>query len=208
MKRYFANINPGKGLLWRFVHLEHLEKILRNGLHAQDEDVCYMSSFCNDNIYNKRSVSFINGVRLGDYLSFYFNPLHPQSNSLLSRIPKDNVCILVYNIFDFDSLGIKYLISERSPMFFLANYYFDSASLSLLEWDKLSRKYENINELNSFEVEYLQSEVLVLERIPSALINGVITFNQQVNDIVTNTISNVGLSLDTHAKPQLFLKGD
>ncbi|WP_424924276.1 DarT ssDNA thymidine ADP-ribosyltransferase family protein [Aeromonas caviae] len=207
MKKHFANINPNKGLLWRFVHIDHLESILRNGIHAQDKDVCYISSFCNDRIHHIRTDSYCNGVRLSDYLSFYFNPLHPQSDLIFSRIPKSSICILAYNLFDFDLLGVKYLITERSPTFFLSNYYFDSSSLSQLEWDRLSRKYDHINELDSFDVEYLQSEVLVQERIPSTLINGIITFNQQANDIATNIINNVGVSLDAHAKPQLFLKG-
>lgn len=207
MKRHFANINPNKGLLWRFVHMDNLEHVLRHGLHAHDKDVCYMSSFCNKQIYTMRSASYCNRVGLNDYLSFYFNPLHPQSEMLFSTLPKASVCILVYNIFDFDSLGVKYLISERSPSFFLSNYYFDSSSLSLLEWSRLSRKYEGLSELDAFDVEYLQSEVLVLERIPSTLINGVITYNQQANNIATNIINNVGASLDAHAKPQLYLKG-
>lgn len=207
MKHYFANINPNKGLLWRFVHIDHLENVLKHGIHAQDKDVCYMSSFCNDQVYKMRSISSCNGVALNNYLSFYFNPLHPQSDSLFLRIPNDSVCILAYNIFDFDTIGIKYLISERSPTFFFSNYYFDSSCLTQLEWNRLSRKYENINELDSFDVEYLQSEVLVLERVPPTLINGIVTFNQQANDIATSIIYNVGLSLDSHAKPQLFLKG-
>ncbi|MFM4913248.1 DarT ssDNA thymidine ADP-ribosyltransferase family protein [Aeromonas dhakensis] len=207
MKHHFANINPNKGLLWRFVHLDHLEHVLRHGLDARDKDVCYMSSFCNDNVYKMRAVSFCNGMKLNDYLSFYLNPLHPQSELLFYKIPKNSLCILVYNIFDFDSLKIKYLISERSPAFFLANYYFDSTSLPLLEWNKLSRKFEATDELNSFEIEYLQSEVLVLERVPPTLINGIVTFDQQANDVATNIISNVGMSLDAHVKPQLFLRG-
>ncbi|MFM5708094.1 DarT ssDNA thymidine ADP-ribosyltransferase family protein [Aeromonas veronii] len=206
MKKYFANINPSKGLLWRFVHINNLEIVLRNGIHAQDKDVCYISSFGDDRISKIRSHSFCNGVRLDDYLSFYFNPLHPQSGVLFSQVPRSSICILAYNIFDFDALGIKYLISERNPTFILSNYYFDSSSLSQLEWDKLSRKYEAFNELDSFDVEYLQSEILVLERVPSTLINGIVTFNQQANDIATSVISNVGMSLEAHVKPQLFLK--
>lgn len=144
---------------------------------------------------------------MDEYLSFYFNPLHPQSRLLFSQMPQSSICILAYNIYDFDALGIKYLITERSPTFILSNYYFDSTSLSLLEWARLSRKYEDLNELDSFDVEYLQSEVLVLERVPSTLINGIVTFNQQANDIATSIISNAGLSLEAHVKPQLFLKG-
>ncbi|MEN3802098.1 DarT ssDNA thymidine ADP-ribosyltransferase family protein [Aeromonas veronii] len=207
MKRYFANIKPSKGLLWRFAHIDHLEHILRNGIHAQDKDVCYISSFGSDQVSNIRSHSICNGVRLDEYLSFYFNPLHPQSRLLFSQMPQSSICILAYNIYDFDALGIKYLITERSPTFILSNYYFDSTSLSLLEWARLSRKYEDLNELDSFDVEYLQSEVLVLERVPSTLINGIVTFNQQANDIATSIISNAGLSLEAHVKPQLFLKG-
>lgn len=206
MKAAFTSIHPARGLLWRFIHIEHLEQILNNGIHSQDKDICYISSFCNDKTFTMRSVSFCNGVRLNDYLSFYFNPLHPQSEILFSRIPKENICILAYNIFDFDTFGIKYLISERSPTSFLSNYYFDSSSLFQLEWSKLSLKYECINELDAFEVEYLQSEVLVLERVPSTLINGVVTFNSQANDIATNIINNVGVSIEAHVRPQLFLR--
>lgn len=75
----YANLNSGKGLIWRIVHRDNLPWLLDNGLPAVATGhlTAQYLSIGNPELIDKRALRQVPiepGGTLSDYVPFYFTP--------------------------------------------------------------------------------------------------------------------------------------
>ncbi|MES2387630.1 MAG: DUF4433 domain-containing protein [Bacteroidota bacterium] len=214
-----SGIVPKTVWLYRVIHIDNLEHILRNGICTATHplhDPNYLA-IGNSAIINRRKESAIPLAAygmLGDYIPFYFAGHSPAMYNIITgyEVPLTSQAKLVFlccKATDITSVCTKWCFTNGPAMIAVSDFYNDLSSLSELDWNAINAVYWKNSPEQPFMQNRKQSEFLVKDFIPASVISSIAVLNNDsyktVTDITTKTGHTASCGIDT--KYKLFYQG-
>lgn len=206
------NLNPDKALIFRIVHRDNLPWLLRNGLHCRNavqQDPNYRTIGHPDLIEKRqhRVIPVEPGGTLADYLPFYFTPYSPMLYNIksgwggLQSLPNADIAILVSSLPQLESLGLRYVVSDRHAFLALASFSNDRAGLAALPWTDWQQRHFKRDPEDPDRFDCYQAEALVHGSMPVEALLGVVVYTGEIKRDTEQLVTDQGANLTVHARP-------
>jgi len=212
MANHYPNLNPEKALIWRIVHRDNVAWVLDNGLHCANspvQDPNYLAIGNADLISRRthRAVPIPPWGTLADYVPFYFTPFSPMMYNIYTgrgAVPKrknEEICILVSTLPKVESLGLKFVFTDRHAYPQLTRYFNDIGQLGEVDWPLLQARNFQRNPDDPEQIERYQAEALVHRHLPIEALVGIVCYTDAVKNSLDTLIQAKGLKLDVRVLP-------
>ncbi len=212
MANHYPNLNQNKALIWRIVHRDNVSWVLDNGIHCANspvQDPNYLAIGNADLISRRthRAVPLPPWGTLADYVPFYFTPFSPMMYNIYTgrgAVPKrrnEEICILVSTLPKVESLGLKFVFTDRHAYPQLTRYFNDIGQLSEVDWPLLQARNFQRNPDDPEQIERYQAEALVHRHLPIEALVGIVCYTDAVKTSLDTLIQAKGLKLDVRVLP-------
>ena len=195
--------------IYRLVHLDNLEVLLRRGgLHAPNQtpnDGLPYRTIHNVDIQAERHVRPIPcgpGGTIHDYVSFYFGYLSPMLLQLKTgRVAgygeegQEPLIYLVTSAQKAADAGVPFVFSDGHGIAAFTDWYDDLADLDKVDWGMVYQRYwaDNTNDMDRQRRK--QAEFLAYQLCPWELIEEIVVINSEAEDRVVGILSSFDVSL-------------
>ncbi len=212
----YSNLNPQKALIWRIVHFNNLPWILENGLY------CTNSTILDPNYITIGHPSLIDKRRhrivpiapygtLADYIPFYFTPfsmmlMNIHSGYGVKKCSNEEIVILVSGLHHLKTFGKAFLFTDAHAYLNYTNYYDDLDCLDKIDWDILQRRDFKRDKDDPKKTDRYQAEALVYEHLPTQGLIGIICYNEEQEQRISEAIKGLQLNLNAYARPEWYFK--
>ncbi|MEX0943653.1 MAG: DUF4433 domain-containing protein [Pseudomonadales bacterium] len=210
MPRY-QNLNAERALIWRIVHRQNVPWILENGLHCSNSDVRdpEFIQIGNEEIIEKRTgrdVPIHPGGSLSDYVPFYFTPFSPMMFNIhtghgVHRRDNREICILVSSLHKVQEAGVEFVFTDRHAYQPLAEYYSEIEDLVNVDWASLRERDFRRDPENPLKFEKYQAEALVYRHLPVECLIGIVCYDANSKEQLTDSANERGIDLDIEHRP-------
>ncbi|MBB5057424.1 hypothetical protein HDF16_002130 [Granulicella aggregans] len=199
-------LNPAKALIFRIIHRDNLPWILDNGLYARNSGRFDPNhrNIGNVELIDKRSrrvVEVAPGGTLSDYVPFYFTPFSIMMYNIttgyggITRVPNDQILILVSSLNDVARLNIPFLFTDRHAYTAMARYFSDLNQLDQVDWALLGSRNFKHDPDDPGKKERYQAEALIWHHLPREALLGVCSYTAEIQQWVQAEIDRRGLRL-------------
>lgn len=201
--------------LFRITHLNNLPFILKNGLHCpesiiQDPDFVSIGFPTLVDYRKDRIVPVAPGGTLSAYIPFYFwyrSPMlyviHKGNDPEVIQTPQEEIIYLVTDIDTLNSLGCKYVFTDRHAKLDYAKFYQSPADLKRLNWEFIKTD-EWGRQFGSEQKEMKQAEFLVYQYVPSKAILGIAVLDAKAQELVYQHLKKNGTEIPVKIKPKFY----
>lgn len=218
--RQRLELTPEKALIFRITHRSNVPWILSNGQwsrnsgHWDPDFVTIGNTELIEGRVEKRVPIHPGGV-LSDYVPFYFTPCSPMLLNIVTgrnvqRRDKAEIIILVSSLHKVIENERPFVFTDRHAYLqYLSeqNYSNNLDDLpGMVPWDILQSRDFRKDPENPEKSERYQAEALVYEYLPVDALRGIVTYNEDEAERVRNEISDRGLDLDVHIRPNWFFE--
>jgi len=206
-------IDIDKIWLFRIVHIDNVEYLLRNGIfnvhHAQaDPDYINIGDRTLISQRDDYAVKLAGYGNLGDYVPFYFGTLSP----MLLNIKTGHRGILMRPQADIVYICCKLdQIARECPCWFftdghaksaITEYYTSLDDLSHVDWKMVSERYFSNKEDDYDRMRRKQAEFLVKEHVPVNCIGSIVVLNEEKRLHLQRIVDNLNLSISVRVNPK------
>ncbi len=209
---YQASLNPEKALIWRIVHRDNIEWILKNGLYAGNSSVCSDNwvNIGNPELISKRSthpVPIGPGGTLHDYVPFYFTPFSPMLKNIQSgwggvkKRDNSEIVILVSSLKSIDKQGIPFVFTDSHAYYMWSSFYDDLSDLDKIDWEIIQKRDFKRDADDPAKFERYQAEALIHKHVPVEAFVGMACFSDDVKQYLEQLIQKSGHSLQVVTRP-------
>lgn len=202
-----ARLDAEHARIFRITHIDNMPFILEHGLHCQsadDQDPDFIGIGM-ENLIEKRQhkiVSLAPGGVLSDYVPFYFTPysimmynIHTGFNNVIKR-PNRDIIVLVSSIHRLVELEVPFVFTDGHAYMQESEYYDSVDDLDKIDWKLLqSRNFTNDPEDPGKKVRY-QAEALVHRQMPFEALMGLVCYDKESKERISEMVDEQGLSLD------------
>lgn len=211
MSGHYPNLNAEKALIWRIVHRDNVDWILRNGVHCatsniQDPDYVAIGNAELINRRARRQVPVEPGGTLADYVPFYFTPFSPMMYNIYTgrgevrKRSNEEICILVSSIPRVQKMRIPFVFTDRHAYPPLARYFNDEDCLDEIDWPLIQARNFQRNPDDPEQIERYQAEALIHRHLPVSALRGIICYTDKVKNVLDKKLDNLEIELDVLVK--------
>ena len=202
-------IDIDKIWLYRLIHVDNVEYVLRNGMftrnHAQ-ADPSYIN--IGDTILiNQRSeypVKIEGYGNLGDYVRFYFGPLSPMLLNIktgyrgITKRPQSDLVYVCCKLTTVIARCEKWCFTDGHAKDAITDFYNSTKDLNQVDWTMVKERYWNNNENDFDRMRRKQAEFLVYNHVPVSSIKVIIAYNEERTRHVEELTERLGLDIEVH----------
>ncbi|KIE19948.1 hypothetical protein SE23_13455 [Vibrio sinaloensis] len=209
---YQDSLNPEKALIWRIVHRDNIEWILKNGLYAGNSSVCSDNwvNIGNPELISKRAthpVPIGPGGTLHDYVPFYFTPFSPMLKNIQSgwggvkKRDNSEIVILVSSLKNIDKQGIPFVFTDSHAYYMWSSFYDDLSDLDKIDWEIIQKRDFKRDADDPAKFERYQAEALIHNHVPVEALVGMACFSDDVKQYLEQLVQKSGHSLQVVTRP-------
>lgn len=206
-------LNPQKALIFRIVHKDNVDEVLKNGCHCRST-VAAAGGYVeigNQELIAKRMLREVPcppGGVLSDYVPFYFTPYSPMLYNIktgygVPQQPMADIVILVASLRKLSDQGVPFVFSDRHAYLKTAQFSNDLADLDRIIWSVLQARDFRRDDLDKFEK--YQAEALVHKNVPVSALLGIACYNSMARDHIKDVATDHGVAVEVIANKSWFL---
>jgi hypothetical protein len=201
-------------VLYRIVHLDNVEYILRNGMCTPNHplaDPAYINIGDSSLIERRKDypvkIDPPNGT-LGEYIPFYFGPLSPMLLNIKTgysgvvKRPQSDIVYLCCSLNDVIANCSAWCFTDGHAKNSFSVFFNDLKDLTEVDWNLVAKKYWNNNEEDIDRMRRKQAEFLVKDYLPVNCISKIIVFDEKKANFVSTIIDLLGLNIPVFVNPQ------
>lgn len=202
-----------KTWLFRIVHIENLEYILKNGIHNRhhpDADPNYIN-IGDSNLIEKRNEYPVGvvppGGALGEYVPFYLGPLSPMLLNIktgyrgITQRSQADIIYICCKIEDVVSNCQDWCYTNGHAKIAFTKFYNNLEQLDDVDWNMVMARYWMPTEEDYDRMRRKQAEFLVKDYVPVHCINRLVVYNDAVKVTVARTVENLRLDIPVFTNP-------
>ena len=174
---------PDKKPLYRIVHWQNVEYILRHGLGWSEHPEANPDFV---NIGHRQLISdrhthpipkLANAGNLGEYIPFYFGPFSPMLLMIkngtppVQKRPQEDIVYVISSVKTIQEAGLEYCFTDKQAKRKLANFYREDEHFDKIDWEVVGQRYWNDTPDYQDRQDRKQAEFLVRYHIPVSCIN-------------------------------------
>lgn len=199
-------LNPRKALIFRIVHIDNVDWLLRNGIHCRNtgmEDPEHRQIGDLELIGKRalRQVPVDPGGSLNDYIPFYFTPCSIMLYNIvtgyrgISRVRRQDVVFIVSSLHKLEAIGVKFLFTNEHAYQEFAEFSGDLDRLAdMVDWDLIRRKDFSKDPEDPGKSGRYQAEALVFKTLPLEAILGFACYNDVAKENLESVLDSCGHS--------------
>jgi hypothetical protein len=199
--------------LFRIVHINNVEHILRNGIVAPNSELAdtdYLN-IGDSTLIGQRSdypVKIEGYGNLGDFVPFYFGPLSPMLLNIKTGhrgISQTHQSEIVYICCRFNSIVIncnQWCFTDGHAKAVITEFFNHAEDLDHVDWEIVGKRYWNNTEEDFDRMRRKQAEFLVRDYVPVQCIEYIIVFNEEMRQIVRDIVNLSGLNIPVSVNPE------
>lgn len=206
-------LNPRKALIFRIVHKDNVNQVLREGCHCRNAvaaEAGYVE-IGNQELIRRRTERIVPcdpGGALSDYVPFYFTPYTPMIYNIKTGygVPQqslEDIVILVSSLRRMAKQNIPFVFSDRHAYLKMAQFSNDLADLDRIIWPVLQARDFKHDDSDKFEK--YQAEALVHRHVPVDVLMGIACYNAETRDQLRKMAAQCGVAIDIFAQRSWFL---
>ncbi len=205
---------PIPTLLYRIVHFQNIEFILRNGIYTRahaNHDPNYVNIGDTQLIADRHEypVKLEGYGNLGDYVPFYFGPHSPmlykiKNGTGVKQYPQSEIVYLVVLAQSISDNGLRFACTSGHAKNKLTSFYNNLNSLNEVHWDIVNLRHWNNNLENPDRMWRKQAEFLIHNHVPINLIAGIVVYNQEKFNFVDSLMKDLGLNIPLTISTNLY----
>ena len=194
--------------LFRMVHIDSLENILKDGVNAPNYkfDPTY-KNIGDEALIAQRgefTVPIGSGGTLSDYVPFYFGGHSPMLLNIktgyrgITKRDQSEIVFLCTHIKDVVDNGLEFCFTDGHAKDRLTTYYNNVSDLTLIDWKLVESSYWADTEDNPDRMRKKQAEFLVKNHVPISCIAGIIVHDETAAVKVMEIMDRVGVKLPVY----------
>lgn len=206
---------PENIFLYRMVHWENVEYILRNGLCCREHenaDPDYINIGHRQLITDRHNhpVKLPNAGNLGEYVPFYFAGHSPMLYLIMNgyqgvtQRPQKDIVFLVCKFEAIKNSNLEYVYTDRNAKIEIAKFYNSSEHLEQLNWNIIQSKEWKNDETNLSRQDFKQAEFLIKNHVPIQYIHAIVVKNEErklyFEELLAKLALDINVYVDTTCK--------
>ncbi len=202
-----SNLNPDKALIFRIVHADNLDRILRSGLHCRnstDADPAYRDIGSPEIISNRneRAVPIAPGGFFSDYIPFYFTPYSIMLYNLktgynVPQVPNEDLMIIVASLRALAERGHRFVFTNQHGCSAGVEFFSDLNKLEeIVDWPLLQSKNFSRDPDDPGKVLRYQAEAMIHQHIPLSDLTGLVCSTETRLEKVQVAMEREGIASD------------
>lgn len=199
--------------LYRMIHVDNLEYILKHGMHiqnSQENDPNYIN--IGDSVLIDQRHEYPIGIdgcgHLGDYIPFYFaghSPMLLNIKTGYRGIQKRSQCEIVYIVCKLGEIVDccpDWIFADGHAKDRFTVFYKDLDQLDQIDWDVVKAQYWHNIENDYDRQRRKQAEFLVKNHVPPSCIDEIVVRNEVVKKRVEIIVQRLNLTLSIYTDTQ------
>lgn len=206
---------PENLFLYRMVHWQNVEYILRNGLCCREHenaDPNYINIGHRQLISDRHNypVKLEGAGNLGEYVPFYFAGHSPMLYLIMNGyqgVTKRSQKDIVYIVCKYEVIGqsdLEYIFTDRNAKIQIAKFYNEPGDLEKLNWNIIQSKDWKNDESNLSRQDFKQAEFLIKSHVPTKYIYALVVKNEErklyFEELLSKLALDVKVFIDTRGK--------
>ncbi len=208
-------INQDAARIFRIVHRDNIDWLLRNGIHCRNSN-CFCENYINigdPDLIAKRNVRSVEkppGGTLNDYVPFYFTPFSPMAYNIrtgfrgIKRRANSEIVFLQSSVERVAEAGPQFLFTNGHAYMQTTKYFANITSLKYIDWPLLQSRDFRHDPNDLGKSDRYQAEFLVYRHLPVDALDQVVCYDSQTRCAVSTIVDTIGLNLDVVTKPELY----
>lgn len=200
---------PDNPSIYRIVHRDNLEFILKNGLFAsthpdRDPDYIFIGDRKLTSQRSSYSIPIAGHGNIGEYIAFYFFPQSPMLLNIqtgyrgVEKRSPEEIIYLGVKLQDIFQSSCQWIFTDGHAKNKLSTFYNDSNDLDKIDWSlRTSSNWKNTEEDRDRQ-RRKQAEFLVRDFIPPSFISNMAVCNNAAYEYVSQVLGKVSLNIDIH----------
>jgi hypothetical protein len=209
------NLVPDPVWLYRMVHYDNLEFVLKNGMYASKHtatDPNYI--FIGDSSLTQQRTSFeipLSGSgNIGEYVAFYFCTLSPMLFNIktghrgITKRPQSDIIYICCKLTSFEREACEFVFCDGHAKNRITQFYSGTSDLDKIDWSLRWERYWRNTEEDYDRQRRKQAEFLVRNHVPATCIDHIVVYDREkatfVNDMLTRLALNIPVSVNPQGK--------
>ncbi len=191
--------------LYRIVHLQNVEYILRNGMHTRQSpnfDPNYIDIGDSELIAQRHDypVKLPNCGNLGDYVPFYFAGHSPMLLNIktgfrgITKRPQYEIVYIVCKLDDILTHCNEWVFSDGHAKVDLSSHFNDLQDLDKIDWNTVRKQYWQNTNVDFDRQRRKQAEFLVRNYVPVTCIEKVVVKDNPRKQILEKIMQKLNLT--------------
>ncbi|ALI99152.1 type II toxin-antitoxin system toxin DNA ADP-ribosyl transferase DarT [Rufibacter tibetensis] len=208
------SVIPAKKWLFRIIHIDNLEYILRYGIfnrYHPNADPNYIN-IGDSNLIEQRNNHQVGisppGGELGEYIPFYFGPLSPMLYNIktghrgITKRPQTDIVYLCCKINDLVGSCGDWCFTDGHAKTAISEFYNSLDNLEKVDWEVVTQKWWNNTEDDFDRMRRKQAEFLVKNHVPVSTIGIIVVHDTERETQVNNMLKQLGLNIPVLVNPK------
>lgn len=199
-------VRPEPLRLYRIVHIENVEYILRNGIYTRqspNNDPNYINIGDSTLIIQRSDypIPMAGYGNLGDYIPFYFSGHSPMLLNIktgyrgITKRPQHEIVYLVCQLDEIIKNCDHWIFTDGHAKDRLTSFHTNLDALDEIDWDMVREQYWAPTEEDYGRQRRKQAEFLVKDHVSIGCIEGIVVRDKKRESIVQELINELGMTL-------------
>ncbi|WP_020468103.1 type II toxin-antitoxin system toxin DNA ADP-ribosyl transferase DarT [Zavarzinella formosa] len=211
-----SELTAEKALIFRIIHIDNVEWMLKNGLRCKNSGVSDPNfvEIGNKDLIDKRihrAVKIPPGGFLSDYIPFYFTPFTPMMLNIktghqgVTKRPMSELVIMVSSLRQVAAIGHSFCFTDRHAYLEAAFYSSDLMDLHVVDWEKIQRRdfRRDVNDPERFE--RYQAEALIHGALSLNALLGLVCYGEEQQQKIMGLVKSQVLEIKVLNLPSWFV---
>ncbi|MBS1651628.1 MAG: DUF4433 domain-containing protein [Bacteroidetes bacterium] len=200
--------------IYRIVHYQNVEYILRNGIYTRghaNHDPNYVNIGNTQLIADRHDYPVkIEGCgNLGEYVPFYLGPHSPMLYNIktgygVARFPQSEIVYFISNAQRVAEEGLPFVFTNGHAKNSITTFYNNLDDLNAIDWGMVVEKQWSPIQGDRDRMRRKQAEFLIHTHVPISLIDGIVVYNQEKFNFVDTLMKQIGLTIPLSINTNLY----
>jgi hypothetical protein len=202
--------------VFRIIAIENLQDDLINGLYSKRSAPNNPNRVAigNKEIIQERDnriVKCYTNTFVNDYVPFYFSNRTPMLYNIktghgVDTRPQEDIIYLCYKYVDLATVDFQWCFTDGNAAKKITKFFKEHADLKKLDWKSIRTTDFRTDNLDGDEdrIRKKHSEFLVLNKVPSEKIAGIVVLNKNALERVKYILESYGLNVKILIKPNFY----
>jgi ssDNA thymidine ADP-ribosyltransferase, DarT len=207
---------PNAIVLYRIVHIDNVEFILRNGMFTKNHansDPNYINIGDSSLIAARHTYQLKidpPGGNLGDYVPFYFGPLSPMLLNIttgyrgVTKRSQEGIVYICCKMTELTMHCGQWCFTDGHAKDTFTEFYNSLNDLNEVDWDIVKAKYWTPIQSDLDKMRRKQAEFLVKDHVPPQCIGSIIVQSTRSRKVIQRLVVNSGLNIPVHVNINFY----
>jgi len=206
-------IDIAKIWLFRIVHIDNVEYLLKNGMFTRhhplaDPDYINIGDRVLINQRDDYPVNLEGFGNLGDYVPFYFGPLSPMLLNIktgyrgITMRPQEDIVYICCKLDQVARECTHWCFTNGHAKTAVTEFYTSLDDLGLVDWKMVSEQYFANKEDDFDRMRRKQAEFIVREHVPVNCIGSIVVLNEEKRVYLQQIVDKLGLAITVQINPK------